>query len=61
MKSIEVIITKSGEVQIEASGFTGTACEQATEKLREALGQTTRDDKKPEYYAAHTQGIGGGL
>lgn len=54
MKSIEVIITPAGEVQIEAVGFKGNACEKATAELEAALGTTTAKKKKPEYFAANT-------
>lgn len=54
MKTIKAIITPQGEVQIETTGFKGSACEAATADLEKALGKTTNKTKKPEFYASHT-------
>ena len=54
MKTIQVIITPAGQVQIEALGFKGQACEQATAELEKSLGATTGKKRKPEYFAATT-------
>ena len=51
MRTIEVLITPTGEIQIEAVGFTGTDCEKATAFLERLLGAVTERRKKPEYYA----------
>ena len=63
MKTIEVIITPLGEVQMEAIGFKGTACEKATAELEKSLGVPTSKKKKPEYSAfgtsTNTQKVGG--
>lgn len=61
MKTIQVLVSPQGEVQIEATGFKGNACEQATADIEKALGVTGKKIKKPEYYqtAAHTQNVGG--
>lgn len=54
MKSIVVIITPDGEVQIDAVGFKGTACEKATAEIEKALGVPSTRKKKPEYQAQST-------
>lgn len=61
MKSILIEISPTGEVQIEAVGFKGNACEKATAELEKALGAAKSRKKKPDYYAATTttQQIGG--
>lgn len=51
MKSVIVIITPDGEVQIDAVGFKGTACEKATAEIEKALGVPSTRKKKPEYHA----------
>ena len=56
MKTIIVEISPLGEVQIEALGFKGTACEKATQALEKALGIPVKKIKRPEYYA-QTAGI----
>jgi len=48
-KMVRVVIAPDGEVSIEAIGFQGNACEQATHALEEALGTVEKRIHKPEY------------
>lgn len=48
-RSIEVIVDPDGGVSIDAIGFKGTDCEQATKFLEQALGVIKVRQKKPEY------------
>lgn len=48
-KSIEIIVSPAGEVQIDAVGFKGADCEKATAYLEAALGVVRNKTKKPEY------------
>jgi len=48
-KTIEIIVSPSGEVSIDAVGFKGADCERATAYLEKALGVQDRKVKKPEY------------
>lgn len=48
-KSIEIIVSPAGEVQIDAVGFKGADCEKATAYLEQALGVVRHKTKKPEY------------
>jgi hypothetical protein len=50
MPEIKVIIQRDGQIQVDAVGFTGTSCTEATAALISALGTPTKDEKKPEYY-----------
>jgi hypothetical protein len=62
-KTIEVVVSPIGEVSIDAVGFKGADCEQATKFLEEALGTVAVKTKKPEYHQRHTiqsqQKVGG--
>jgi hypothetical protein len=49
MKRIAIDIGLDGTVAIDAVGFSGPDCEQATKFLEEALGQTTSRQLKPEH------------
>jgi hypothetical protein len=49
-RTIEIIIGPGGEIQIDAVGFKGPDCEQATRFLEEALGVVGQKTKKPEYH-----------
>ncbi len=53
-KTIEVTVSPTGDVFIEAVGFKGTGCEAATKYLEEALGVKTKRVKKPEYLQSNT-------
>jgi hypothetical protein len=56
MKTIEVIVSPSGDIKIDAIGFKGADCEQATRYLEEALGVVGDRVKKPEYQQrSHTK------
>ena len=50
MKTVEVIIQASGQLTINAAGFSGTDCEKATAFLEQALGKLTAKQRKPEFY-----------
>ena len=49
-RTIEIIIAATGEIKIDAIGFKGADCEQATRFLEEALGVVGKKVKKPEYH-----------
>jgi hypothetical protein len=46
---IEVLVTADGEIKIEAHGYTGTDCVEATRALEQALGTPQGRRRKPEY------------
>ena len=48
-RTIEITVSPTGEVSIDAVGFKGSGCEQATKFLEEALGVASKKGKKPEY------------
>jgi hypothetical protein len=54
-RTIEIIIGTTGEIQIDAVGFKGPDCEQATQFLEEALGVVGQTIKKPEYHQRSTR------
>ena len=49
-KTIEIIIATDGGIKIDAVGFAGADCEQATAFLTQALGTVKTSTKKPDYY-----------
>ncbi len=48
--TIEVIVSLTGDISIDAVGFKGADCERATRFLEQALGVTKTRVKKPEYH-----------
>ncbi len=49
MKRIQIDIGPDGSVAIDAAGFSGPDCEQATRFLEEALGEVRERKLKPEH------------
>ena len=50
MSTLNITIGKSGKVTIEANGFSGGSCTEATKKLEQAIGGKAKRDLKSEYY-----------
>ena len=48
--AIEVLVSPAGEITVEADGYTGSTCEQATRFLEEALGLPGNRTRKAEFY-----------
>ncbi len=53
-RAIEVVVAPDGALKIDALGFKGADCEEATRFLEEALGVTKTREHKPEYTSRHT-------
>jgi hypothetical protein len=50
MPQIKIRFAKSGATTIETTGFTGTACQGASEFVEKALGNSSNDEKTAEFY-----------
>ncbi len=55
MKTFKILIDSKGNVQIEAEGYQGSSCLEATKKLTEKLGNVLHSCIKPEYYQQEEQ------
>ena len=49
-KTIEVSVSPTGAISIEAEGYSGSGCEEATRFLEEALGLPGKRTRKAEFY-----------
>ena len=49
MKRIRVTV-KGGKYQVETTGYSGTTCQDATERLEKRLGVTLKDEPTAEMY-----------
>jgi hypothetical protein len=60
--TVEVTVEATGSIKIDAIGFKGSDCEQATRYLEEALGAIGTKRRKPEYHqrraVSHQQKLG---
>lgn len=54
MHKIEVTIGLDGAVKMDAQGFKGKTCEEATDQLMILLGGEGESKKKPEYFQPPT-------
>lgn len=50
MKRIKVIIDPVGKATVEAEGFSGNACVDATRAIEAALGGNVERVEKPEFF-----------
>ncbi|MGE0756068.1 MAG: DUF2997 domain-containing protein [Pirellulaceae bacterium] len=49
-QTIRVIISPQGDSRLETRGFTGGACQQASQFLEQALGQRSAEQLTSEFY-----------
>lgn len=54
-RTIEIIICPDGTLSVDAVGFKGADCEQATKFLESALGLPGEKQRKPEYHQTTRQ------
>ena len=50
MKLIEIVISPTGETQLQTQGFQGSECKAASAALEKALGLVTQEHCTTEYY-----------
>ena len=55
MKEIIVTVTDEGNVQIETRGFTGKACLEESQFLKDVLGKETARNLTPTYWQNNNQ------
>lgn len=56
MRQIIATFGPNGEIKIEAAGFTGADCLEATRFLEEALGTVNEQSLTTDYYQSGNQG-----
>jgi hypothetical protein len=54
-KTIEVTVSPTGAITVEAEGYSGSSCEEATRFLEEALGLPGQRVRKGEFYRRETR------
>lgn len=50
MRTISIVVRPGGEIKIETSGFSGSSCQEATQRFERALGVAGQATLKPEFY-----------
>jgi hypothetical protein len=59
-ETIEIVVGTEGDVTVEAKGFKGKSCMDATKQIEKALGVTGKDSKTGEYYEKPKVGVKAG-
>jgi len=57
MKKIEILFGPDGEIEIEAFGYNGKGCKDATKFLEDALGNEKDVKQKSEWFLVNAQAI----
>lgn len=50
MKRIEITVLPDGQSKVETFGYSGSACREASRLIEQALGQSTGEELKSEFY-----------
>ena len=56
MKIIEIVVSPTGQTQVETKGFSGSECRDASRFIEEALGKCTGEKLTGEFYAETSVG-----
>ncbi len=52
MKTIEIIVSPQGQINVQTKGFSGSSCRDASKFLEQALGHRTEESLTSEFYAS---------
>jgi hypothetical protein len=55
MKTIEIMVSPTGQVRVETKGFVGAECQAASRFIEQALGRRTAEQLKPEFHQQQPQ------
>jgi Protein of unknown function (DUF2997) len=55
MKTIEVIVSPTGETKVQTRGFTGGSCIKASALIEQALGRRTVEELTPEFFQGQSE------
>jgi hypothetical protein len=54
-KTIEIVITPTGQTQVQTKGFVGSECRQASQFIEQALGKRTQEELTAEFHQQASQ------
>lgn len=57
MKIIEIIVSPTGQTEVQTKGFSGSDCREASKFLEEALGQRVNETLTAEFHQAANQHV----
>lgn len=50
MKTIDIIVSPTGQTTVQTKGFTGASCQEASRLLEQALGARKSEERTAEFY-----------
>lgn len=50
MKTIEIVVTPTGQTKVQTQGFTGSSCREASQFLEQALGSRVSETLTAEFH-----------
>lgn len=50
IKTIEIVVSPTGQTQVETKGFTGSECRDASRFIEQALGKQTNEQLTAEFH-----------
>lgn len=53
MKTIEIIVSPTGEAIVQTKGFSGASCREASKLIEQALGERVAETLTPEFHQDH--------
>ena len=56
-KTIEIIVSPTGETTVNTKGFIGSSCQDASKFIEQALGQRTNERLTAEFHQAQPAGV----
>ena len=54
-KTIEIVVTPTGQTQVQTRGFVGSECRQASQFIEQALGEQTGEQLTAEFHQQASQ------
>ena len=49
-KTIEIVVSPTGQTQVQTKGFVGSECRQASQFIEQALGKRTQEQLTAEFH-----------
>jgi hypothetical protein len=49
-KTIEIVVSPTGQTQVQTKGFVGSQCRQASQFIEQALGKRTQEQLTAEFH-----------
>ena len=49
-QTIEIVVSPTGQTQVQTKGFVGRECRQASEFIEQALGKRTQEELTAEFH-----------